>query len=296
VLGTTICKLLPFLQGVSVCASVYSLVAVAVERCRTVTAPLNQRMTTRTCRIIIALIWIVAALITSPWLVVFKQYQLHSSDENSVTVCNEVWPEPWMGFTYFFLIHLTLCYIVPLLVIVVSYVLVGYHIWRRQIRSSYPSADDEVDRQARQLQQTKLRALRMVAIVVAAFALAWLPLYATVTRLKLSSVLPNWTIPTEAEISLWSNVIPIAQWMSSANSCINSFIYHFLDSRFRTRFHQLLRPRKQRRMMMPLRRSSILQTCQQQIRAQMVAHSRGPTVLPPASSLNRSICQADQWV
>ena len=74
VLGALICKLLPFLQGVSVCASVYSLVVVAVERCLSITSPLENRMSKRSCGIIIALIWIVAALITSPWLVVFKQF------------------------------------------------------------------------------------------------------------------------------------------------------------------------------------------------------------------------------
>ena len=73
VLGATICKLLPFLQGVSVFASVYSLVAVAVERCRSITSPLNQRMNPRMCRIVIALIWILALIITSPWIFVFKQ-------------------------------------------------------------------------------------------------------------------------------------------------------------------------------------------------------------------------------
>lgn len=80
ILGATICKLLPFFQGVSVCASVYSLVAVAVERCRSITSPLKQRMTTRTCRIIIAMIWIVAVLITSPWLVVFQQHSLENAN------------------------------------------------------------------------------------------------------------------------------------------------------------------------------------------------------------------------
>ena len=143
-----------------------------------------------------------------------------------------------MEIAYFALTHLTLCYVVPLLVIVVSYVLVGHRIWKRQILGSHPS--DEVERQARQLQQTKLRALRMVAIVVAAFALAWLPLYVTFMRLKLFYVFPNSMIPSETEISWLPTVIPIAQWMSSANSCVNPFLYHFLDPRFRYRFKQLL--------------------------------------------------------
>ena len=152
--------------------------------------------------------------------------------------CTEVWPEPWMEVAYFSFAHLTLCYVVPLLVIVVSYAFVGHRIWKRQILGSHPS--DEVNRQARLLQQSKLRALRMVAVVVGAFALAWLPLYATFMRMTLANAFNQWDLNSEEDINWWSTVIPIAQWMSSANSCVNPFLYHFFDPRFRSRFRQLL--------------------------------------------------------
>ncbi len=35
-------------------------------------------------------------------------------------------------------------------------------------------------------------------------------------------------------------MIPIAQWLGSANSCVNPVLYHFLDPRFRAGFRQLL--------------------------------------------------------
>ena len=73
VLGSVICKLVPYLQGVSVCASVYTLVAVAVERYRSISSPWRRRPSSRCCRAIIGLIWIGAAIITLPWLVVFRQ-------------------------------------------------------------------------------------------------------------------------------------------------------------------------------------------------------------------------------
>ena len=143
-----------------------------------------------------------------------------------------------MSFAYFALTHLTLCYVVPLLVIAVSYVLVGHQIWERKILGSHPS--DEVERQTRLLQQSKLRALRMVAVVVGAFALAWLPLYATFTRIQLGKVFTEWQLSIDPDSPFWLTHIAITQWMSSANSCVNPFLYHFLDPRFRCRFRQLL--------------------------------------------------------
>lgn len=74
----------------------------------------------------------------------------------------------------------------------------------------------------------------MLGIVVAAFALSWFPLYATFTRLKFTKGM------TETEAEFWEMLMPLAQWLSSANSCVNPLLYHFLDPRFRSGFKQLL--------------------------------------------------------
>ena len=159
-----------------------------------------------------------------------------------------------MDVAYFSVARLTLCYIAPLLVIVVCYALVCHRIWKHQIPGSQLSDEVEVQRQTRQFQRTKLRALRMVGFVVAAFAFAWLPSYATFMRLKLAHAFAGyWELSTDDQIDLWKAAVPIAQWMSSANSCVNPFLYHFLDPRFRFRFRQMLLGREPQQM---LRRSS----------------------------------------
>ena len=84
VLGPIICKLVPYVQGVSVCASVYTLVAVAVERYYSVCRPWKRYISTRRCRKIIGCIWIAAALLTSPWILVFQQ---HTDSADMVVSC-----------------------------------------------------------------------------------------------------------------------------------------------------------------------------------------------------------------
>ena len=143
-----------------------------------------------------------------------------------------------MGFIYFVVTHLTLCYIVPLLIIIVSYGFICHRIWKRQMLGSQPT--NEVDERARQLERSKFRGLRMIAAVVAAFAFTWLPLYATFTRNKLANAFTGGVLLTETEVNLWYYVIPINQWLSSANSCINPFLYHFRDSKFRFHFRQMI--------------------------------------------------------
>lgn len=84
VLGSVICKLVPYLQGVSVAASVYTLVAVAVERYRSISSPLKRHLSTRRCRLVIASIWTFAVVITLPWLFVFRQ----DTDQGVQVNCN----------------------------------------------------------------------------------------------------------------------------------------------------------------------------------------------------------------
>ena len=177
-------------------------------------------------------------------------------------MCTEFWPDPIMGDVYFGVAHLTLCYVFPLMIIALCYAMVCKRIWCRQIpgedhrrrhrpaikdspppenegtvNSTKTEAPSSSVRQPHSyvLHRARLRALRMLAIVVAAFAIAWLPLYLTFARLKFFAG----TI-SDDELEFWKVMIPIAQWMGSANSCVNPVLYHFLDPRFRIGFRQLL--------------------------------------------------------
>ena len=155
---------------------------------------------------------------------------------NPQVVCTEEWGEPLLGQIYFVVAHLSLCYVVPLVVVVACYALIFQRVWYRKIPSEVVSSSPDFHLPQR-LHQSKLRALRMLAAVVTAFALGWLPLYVTFSRLKFT-VVPL----SEAEEQFWRTMVPIAQWMSSANSCVNPVLYHFLDPRFRAGFSRILSP------------------------------------------------------
>ena len=131
-------------------------------------------------------------------------------------------------------------FIGPLAAIITSYAMVFHHIWFRKIPSETSAGSMNHQQQQQQLQRSKMRALRMLAAVVGAFAIAFLPLYFIFTRLKLATLQgTGWEFTNQSQ-DVWISVIPLAQWMSSANSCINPFLYHFLDPKFRSRFRQML--------------------------------------------------------
>jgi len=82
-----------------------------------------------------------------------------------------------MEVAYFSVTHLTLSYVVPSLVIISCYAMVDHCIRKRKILGAVPL--DALQRHIPALRRSKLRSMRTIAIVVAAFACAdWLPFYA----------------------------------------------------------------------------------------------------------------------
>ncbi|KAH3863405.1 hypothetical protein DPMN_026392 [Dreissena polymorpha] len=70
--GAFLCKATPYLQGVSVCASVNFLAAIAVDRYLAICYTLEHKMTWRIARTIVFLIWTCSLCIMIPWALFYK--------------------------------------------------------------------------------------------------------------------------------------------------------------------------------------------------------------------------------
>lgn len=75
----------------------------------------------------------------------------------------------------------------------------------------------------------------MLFVVIMLFACSWLPLYAIFTRIKLGG-------PISPGVDEWVvyNLLPFAQWLGAANSCINPILYAFFNRKFRAGFWAIL--------------------------------------------------------
>ncbi|KAK9498956.1 hypothetical protein O3M35_003489 [Rhynocoris fuscipes] len=71
-MGWLVCKTIPYLQGVSVNASVNTLVAISVERCLAICYPMKWQITSRAVRLAVLVIWGFSLSITLPWALYFQ--------------------------------------------------------------------------------------------------------------------------------------------------------------------------------------------------------------------------------
>ncbi|KAL4240171.1 Vasopressin receptor [Mactra antiquata] len=153
-----------------------------------------------------------------PWAV-FYQQKIYRSPLQEFPYCNENWPDEADG-KYFFLGAIFLCcYSVPLVLIVACYFLIGVRVWRRR-------APGEKNTSLGVVQKSKVKTVKMLAIVVVSFAFSWLPLY-VIRLINFYGVSP--VIVNEV-------INPIAQWLGSSNSGMNPIIYCFFSKRYRNGF------------------------------------------------------------
>ncbi|CAL4069809.1 unnamed protein product, partial [Meganyctiphanes norvegica] len=233
VLGWVMCKSVAYVQHVSVSASVNSLVAVSLDRFLAIWFPLKSQITKRRARAIIILIWIMAIVSAMPNVIYFEIVIYHNSD---IELCMEEWPNKESEKLYFLISHLFLCYLLPLVLICICYVM----IWIKVTTRSVPGETRDAAIMEMQ-QRSKIKVVKMLVVVVIIFMLSWLPLYVIFTRIKLGEHLGG-TL-NEFQQQLLGIVTPIAQWLGASNSCINPILYAFFNKKYRNGFIAIVKSR-----------------------------------------------------
>ena len=120
--GAALCKLLPFLQGLTLSASVGTLVAIAAERYWHIVLYTRRKLTVREAHKAIVLIWVSSIFIPVPLLVFSKTIRWN---EGAREICIEEWPNLKTRQAYTTLVFLLL-YFLPLLFICGLYVRIGH--------------------------------------------------------------------------------------------------------------------------------------------------------------------------
>ena len=160
--GNVLCKIVPFSQDVSTAVSIQSLVVIAFDRFQAVKFPLKPAMITpNICRAIIALIWIVAMGIHSPYFYTFRL----QVDKNH-TYCRSIWEpafETKSSQKLYFLVIFVVLISFPIIVITILYSAIAFEVWKQK----GPMVHSKRERKLRENENRKV--LKQVLSVVLLF-------------------------------------------------------------------------------------------------------------------------------
>ncbi|KAL0616358.1 Neuropeptide FF receptor 1 [Plecturocebus cupreus] len=232
------CKMSGLVQGMSVSASVFTLVAIAVERFRCIVHPFREKLTLRKALVTIAVIWAVALLIMCPSAVTLtvtreehhfmvdarnRSYPLYS--------CWEAWPEKGMRRVYTTVLFSHI-YLAPLALIVVLYARIA----RKICQAPGPARRGEEAADGRAARR-RARVVHMLVMVALFFALSWLPLWSLLLLIDYGQL----SAPQLHLVTVYA--FPFAHWLAFFNSSANPIIYGYFNENFRRGFQAAFRAR-----------------------------------------------------
>lgn len=234
-LGLTLCKLIPFIQALSVGSSVWNMNAIALDRFFAVVFPIRRYVTFTVAYGMMFIVWTLAIGISAPMLYAMN---LEPAEEPGKFYCGETWnledvdtssaPKDYTIALFLFF------YAIPLVIISFLYSFVIYKLWIRKL----PGQRSEMNEQ--RADKSKKKVLRMLLIVVVLFAICWLPMY-------VSQFMSFFGGPCGAPTAL----LYFGYFIGHANSAINPCIYVLFNENFRKGFRDALLCRCQRRRIIP---------------------------------------------
>ncbi|KAJ8378064.1 hypothetical protein AAFF_G00248590 [Aldrovandia affinis] len=214
--GRFMCYLVFLIQPVTVYVSVFTLTAIAVDRYYATVHPLKKRISVSACSYVLAGIWLLSCGLVAP--AVAHTYHVEFRQEG-FAICEEFWMGQQTERLAYAYSTLFVTYVLPLSALCTSYLCI--------------SADAQRAR--------KRKTFRLVALVVAAFGVCWLPIHV-------------FNVLRDIDIDLIDKryfllVQLLCHLCAMSSSCCNPFLYAWLHDRFRAELRKMFTCR--RRIGMP---------------------------------------------
>ena len=209
--GTTLCKVVAFVQISASGTAVMCHALIAVDRHRCLAHPHLPKLKPRLVRQLIALSWGVPALVATPYLYMFQVVQV-----NFYQMCTPLAiPLPWLDKLYE-AVEFGVAYLFPFCVICWCY----YHVIRITL-GRQPRISESAHGPARiTLRRSRRRVTKTACLIMVAFVICWSPTF----------VLSVWRIASGTEsVHHCHTLYEVSFFGTLINEAINPIIYSVYD-------------------------------------------------------------------
>ncbi|KAM5221523.1 bombesin receptor subtype-3 [Ctenodactylus gundi] len=225
--GKVGCKVLSFIRLTSVGVSVFTLTILSADRYKAVVKPLERQSSNailKTCAKA-GCIWIVSMIFALPEAIFSNVYTFRDPNKNMTFESCASYP---VSEKLLQEIHSLLCflvfYIIPLSIISVYYSLIA-----RTLYKSTLNIPAEEQSHARKQIESRKRIAKTVLVLVALFALCWLPNH-------LLYLYQSFTYDTYDPSSIHFIITILSRVLAFSNSCVNPFALYWLSKTFQKHF------------------------------------------------------------
>ncbi|NXN57182.1 AGTR2 protein, partial [Rynchops niger] len=224
--GSLMCKISSSVLCLNMFASIFFITCMSMDRYHAIVHPIrSQRRTPRQAYFIALVVWGLACLSSLP---TFYFRDTHYIESLGVNACIMAFPHEnyakWSVATAF--LKNALGFFIPLTVITTCYIWIRRHLLKAQEFGKNKQKRDKV--------------LKLVAAVVVAFFISWLPFHI----LTFLDALAHMNIISNCDVTgIIDTALPFAICMAFANSCTNPLLYCFIGNQFQEKLHRLFKRR-----------------------------------------------------
>ncbi|XP_063167451.1 neuropeptide FF receptor 1-like [Candoia aspera] len=230
-----ICTMSGLIQGTSVSASVFTLVAIAMDRFHCIVLPFRERLSLPKAVVILIVVWLLSIAIMCPSVIMLTidrlegHYIVLGNGKTSIYplyTCYEAWSDNSMRklYTTVLFVHI---YLVPLTLIVLMYGRVCLKLCSSPV--PIPEYLSYAGR-ANGTSKKRIKVIKMLILVAVLFMISWLPLWTLM-------LLVDYMDLTDDHLNLLTSYFfPFAHWLAFSNSSINPVIYGYYNENFRRGF------------------------------------------------------------
>ncbi|VDM60742.1 unnamed protein product [Angiostrongylus costaricensis] len=168
IFSSMLCRTAPFIAGISLCFSTFTLTAISIDRYLLIRFPTRKPLMHYHAYLVITFICALAACISSP--IIFRQ-KLSTFENFCGQYCTEDWSDSESQRKLYGAALLCVQLVVPLLIIIVSYTAISLRISQR---GNSANVDVQLTDQQRMALKRKQRTNRMLIAMVVAFSVSWI--------------------------------------------------------------------------------------------------------------------------
>ncbi|XP_078059947.1 growth hormone secretagogue receptor type 1-like [Mustelus asterias] len=235
--GGLLCKLFQFVSESCTYSTILNITALSVERYFAICFPLKAKVVVTKSRVkaLIFFLWSVAFVSAGPIFVLVGVEHMNGTDPRLTNECKATEYAVKSGLLNIMVWVSSIFFFLPVFCLSILYSLIGRKLWRRKQESIRPSINSR--------DKNNKQTVKMLAVVVFAFVLCWLPFHVGRYLFIKSSEAGSFEM---LQISQYCNLVSFVLFYLSA--AINPILYNIMSKKYRVAalklFHIKKAPRR----------------------------------------------------